>query len=358
MLARWVALALLAGGAAALLGYVDHLRRHPIDAVAVAPLPAASETGAGRPWMPFLSSAECGACHKAIHAEWKASPHSRPWGTHPMIPKDPLRIECSPCHIPARIYELGLDAQIMIRPDRHHEGVDCVACHVKEGESLGPGPTRAAPCNPRHEPTIRLNITCKPCHDLHGTLEEWKTSRFSKEPNLQTCQDCHMPEVERPLVEGQAPRKGRSHTILGGRDLELVRKALTMGVRIDGDALEVTLTNDRTGHAVPGEINNRQLTLAIKLKAWGEPAIDHQRRFQAPPRPKRGLVPSTQIFPDQTVRERRPLPGIGGVGALRMEYRLLYLMPPTHVYGRHHIWWFDALGWRRTRIVKLPPLGR
>jgi hypothetical protein len=355
VVARWGTVIVLAGLLALLLGWIDRLRHDPLAAIAPAPVVIASRASdeTTRAPLAFTSSAQCSTCHQAIGDEWQKSPHSRPWGSHPLIPSDPLRVECSPCHIPANIYDLGLEVPIVIRADRYHEGVDCIACHVRGAESLGPGPTRAAPCNPRHEPTITQNITCNPCHGLHGTLEEWLGSRFAREPRM-TCQACHMPTVVRPLVTGGEPRSGRDHRMLGGRDRVLLERALTVDVEVGGRELIVRLTNDGAGHAVPGEINNRQLTLVVSIAPQERAVETHRRAFRAPPRPQRGLVPTTQIMPGETVEQRYPLVGQRGEATIALEYQLFFLAEPDHSFARQRLRWHEQDGALVWKVEALP----
>ena len=345
-LLRWGALALVLALIGGLLAWTDRLLTAPLAERLAAP-PPASGAGSGsdalaRAPMAFTSSADCLACHAGIGAEWLGSPHARPWGTHPHLPKDPLRLDCSPCHIPEPIYERGLDAQVLARVDRHHEGVDCIACHAFRGESLGTGPTREAPCNPRHEPTISTNATCAPCHALHGTHDEWARSQYAAQGI--TCQDCHMPRVTRDRA-GEVMGRGRSHRMLGGRDPELVARALALSVALEGDHAAISLTNDGAGHAVPGEINNRSLILAIAVAGAHGAAVESRRVFQAPPRPRRGLVPTTQIMPGETVRERAALPRPVCRLTVSLEYRLFFLWPAPP-YRVLEVWRIELFGIR------------
>ncbi len=274
--------------------------------------------------LPYKSSKQCVTCHTAIGAEWRESRHAQAWG-HPHLPNDPKKLECSPCHIPQPIYETGLTQREQVRADRFEEGVDCITCHVKGDACLGPGPTREASCNPTHEPTISQSITCSPCHAFHGSLEEWRRSRFFT--LKQGCQHCHMPKVRRPLVKGGPVREGRSHRFLGGHSVALLKRALTIGAGIEDGQLVVTLLNDKTGHAVPGEISHREVVLEIVITNGAGQATTGQTLFKAPPRPKRKVVKGTQIQPGQRVVVRKPLPAGGGRVLVRVFYKLYGFYP-------------------------------
>ncbi len=280
----------------------------------------------------FHSSADCIRCHEAIGKEWLESPHSRPWGTHPFMPKDPGRTECSSCHIPQPIYLTGLVNPVVVRGDRHDEGVGCITCHVRGDSCLGLGKTREAPCNPTQERSIGTSEACRPCHAFHGTLDEWKRSKFYKLG--QGCQHCHMPRVRRPLVKGGPVRDGHSHRMLGGRDPKLLAQSLSVSARIEQGKLVVTLVNDKVGHAVPGEISNRRIHLVMTSSdESGAELAEVFRTFKAPPRPKRQVVKTTQIQPGQTVRVIQPLPKGWAQVVVALEYKLL-MLGPSHTFYR------------------------
>ena len=134
-----------------------------------------------------------------------------------------------------------------------HEGVTCTACHLRDGMILGIIGNTSAP-----HPVKRLdnaNRVCVRCHVVEG--ERWDTFfRFppcgtvaeiqsassiynqaennsdnkTGEMSLQHiselgCVECHMPAVQRPLVEGGVARMARRHLWRGGHDPEMVRKA-------------------------------------------------------------------------------------------------------------------------------------
>lgn len=287
--------------------------------------------------LPFKSSFACIKCHEAIGKEWLESTHAHAW-PHPALGlSDPGKTECSACHIPQPIHQTGLTNRVKVRALRHEEGVGCITCHVRHQLTLGSGPTRDAPCNPTHAPSMSTVEACRPCHAFHGTLDEWKKSKFSAQGI--GCQSCHMPKVRRPLVKGGKPRDGHSHRMLGGRDPVLLAQALTVVAKIEGKRLVVTLTNDKVGHAVPGEISNRRIHLVMSfLDAAGNEVEEVFRTFKAPPRPKRKLVKTTQIQPGQTVRVVQPLPGKAVSVVVALEYRLFFLVPYRTFYRKVLRW--------------------
>ncbi len=287
--------------------------------------------------LPFKSSADCIRCHEAIGKEWQESTHARAW-PHPQLGlSDPGKTECSACHIPQPIHQTGLANRVKVRASRHEEGVGCITCHVRGQTTVGSGPTRAAPCNPTYAASMPTVEACRPCHAFHGTLDEWEKSKFPAQGK--GCQSCHMPKVRRPLVKGGQPRDGHSHRMLGGRDPALLAQTLSVTAKILGQQLVVTLTNDQVGHAVPGEISNRRIHLVLTFQdAAGEEVEQTWRSFQAPPRPKRKVIKTTQIQPGETVRVVQPLPGKAVSVVVELEYRLLFLVPYRTFYRKVLRW--------------------
>ncbi len=312
------------------LVFLVYVKKRAAAPIARPPMPVPAAQAARGP-LPFKTSKQCIECHTAIGEEWLSSRHAKAWDAeaHPHnSPMDPKRLECSPCHIPQPIYEVGLTQREQVRADRHEEGVDCISCHVRGNVSLGAGPTRDAACNPSHEPTISQSATCQPCHAFHGSLDEWRRSKFFALG--QGCQHCHMKKVRRPLVKGGPVRDGHSHRFPGGHSRQLLRQALSVSGRIAAGKVVVTITNDRTGHAVPGEISHRQVILELQLTDAAGRTRTHQTVFQAPPRPKRNVIPTTQIMPGQQVVVSRPLPPGGGAVVARLFYKLYPFYPDEH----------------------------
>ena len=85
------------------------------------------------------------------------------------------------------------------------------------------------------------------------------------------CIQCHMPLLNRPLVEGGAVRKTRQHLWRGGHDPEMVKKALTIEFAEkerpgqDTRSFILTLTNTGAAHYVPTGTPDRHLTVRLRL---------------------------------------------------------------------------------------------
>lgn len=224
-------------------------------------------------------------------------------------------------------------------PELQHEGVTCAACHYRDGKIVGVLGTPGAP-----HPVKKLadpNQVCLRCHIVGG--ERWDTffrfppcgtvaeiestlAVFSEtqapanlllaeknEPdgvnnpggkvgtpdpeitrqgksgeitvdNTRTlgCVQCHMPLVERPLVEGGEVRKTRRHYWRGGHDPGMVKKALTVEFiekqqpQTDARLFILTLTNTGAAHYVPTGTPDRHLTVHLRLLDGQGDVLDEQ----------------------------------------------------------------------------------
>jgi hypothetical protein len=227
-----------------------------------------------------LSAESCQPCHTEIYTEWSSSQMGRAF-SNPVFPADWQHQDefyyCLSCHAPleaqqpTRVTGLsGIDppkeiseVNPLFDASLQHEGVTCVACHLKDGalegphEVTAPHPTRfvadfagADRCERCHQiipPPFPFSRSDRPLTDTHAEWKEWKKRTGRSE----TCTDCHMPQIERASASGAPVRAGRMHTFPGGWDDKLVRSGLEIGqVRfIDGN-IQMPLTN-LSGHRFP-----------------------------------------------------------------------------------------------------------
>jgi len=226
-------------------------------------------------------------------------------------------------------------------PGLQHEGVTCAACHYRDGAIVGVLGTTDAP-----HPVRRLedpNQVCVRCHVVEG--DRWDTfwrfppcgtvaeiestlrtplgerdrdylTRLMKNtdtdssvrngkpfgpplPEVMTegksgevtvkdsrelgCVQCHMPLVQRTLVEGGRVRVARQHLWRGGHDPEMVRKALTIEfaelrqTNREARRFRLTLANTGAAHYVPTGTPDRQLTVYLRLlDAEGNVLVEQQ----------------------------------------------------------------------------------
>lgn len=255
-----------------------------------------------------LRAAECGDCHETIYEEWKTTIHSQAW-TDPYFQAD-WKFDgeqqiCRNCHTPLDRQQehrvLGFrdrekwDPILAPNPDfdpgLQHEGVTCAGCHLRDGEIVG-----VLGLEDKPHPVRRIasaNQVCLRCHVVGG--ERWDT--FWRFPPCGTvaeiqaggddrrgrsgetviedvaalgCVDCHMPAVERPLVDGGPVRPARRHLWRGGHDPDMVRRALD--VRLEAlpaqrgrtRRFRLTLTNAGAAHYVPTGTPDRHLRVGLR----------------------------------------------------------------------------------------------
>ncbi len=256
-----------------------------------------------------LRADACGACHRKIYEEWKTSIHSQAW-TDPYFQIDwkfdGLQQICKNCHIPLdrqqehkvigfsdkEKWEPILADNPDFDPKLQHEGVTCAACHYKNGKMLGAIGDLKAP----HlvEKLADANEICLRCHVVQG--DRWDT--FFRFPPCGTaaeieagagnwqsrsgeitvskvselgCVQCHMPAVERALVEGGPVRQARRHLWRGGHDPQMVKQGLDIRfVEIGADATDrrafaLTLTNVGAAHYLPTGTPDRHLSVRLRV---------------------------------------------------------------------------------------------
>ncbi len=280
-----------------------------------------------------LSAEECAVCHKEFYEEWSSTMHSQAW-TDPYFQTDwnfdRAQHICKNCHAPI---DRQQEHRILGYRDRpkwnpilepnpdfdaglQHEGVTCVACHLREGKILGPYGDTQAP-----HPVRKLadsNQVCVRCHVVGG--DRWDT--FFRFPPCGTvaeiqstplstmnsedidvvadyvdsvdsekllpkkggsgevlvpdtarlgCVQCHMPLTERPLIEGGKVRPVRRHLWRGGHDPEMVKQGLDIQLKkTAGDSpgkqqLILTITNVGAAHYLPTGTPDRFLTVEFRI---------------------------------------------------------------------------------------------
>ncbi|OGG99930.1 MAG: hypothetical protein A2557_01440 [Candidatus Lambdaproteobacteria bacterium RIFOXYD2_FULL_56_26] len=247
------------------------------------------------PGLVSLKAKDCGDCHAEIYTEWKESMHAKAW-TDPYYQVD-LRFDgnqqiCLNCHIPLENQQENLvlgfrDAERfdpILAPNPNfdlelqQEGVTCAVCHVKEGQIIGPQGNTLAPHPTTRDPEMAKGMTaCAQCHVVAnhrwdvfykippcGTVAEIKAGGQEED-----CVGCHLPKVERPLVEGYPSRPSGRHLFRGGHHPPTVAQALAVQVRqrkgTQGLEVEVTLENQGAAHALPTGTPDRHLTLRLRL---------------------------------------------------------------------------------------------
>ncbi|MBI4605247.1 MAG: hypothetical protein HY721_25065 [Planctomycetes bacterium] len=326
-LLRWTAILLLSGALASWVYAVHRLAGRPPGGPSAASRPAARPEAIAPGPFAFRSNEECEPCHREIYEEWVDDQHALAWFNEPLLPQDPLRVECNNCHAPRPVLETGIEALPVIRGERFEEGVGCIECHRNGGHAEGPLPSAEAPCNPRRNPAFTGSAICASCHAPHGAIDEWRGSAWAAKGY--TCQACHMPLVDAPSVTSGPVRRRRSHRMRSQRDPEVLREAVRLEARlVEPREVEVSLTNAGAGHSVPGEISNRELFVrTVVTDAAGREVARHRESFQAVRREQRASVPSTQLRSGETRTFRYALGAERGKVTVSVGYKLLAHIP-------------------------------
>ena len=249
-----------------------------------------------------LKAESCGTCHREIYEEWQTSIHAKAYTDpffHAYWTKDKHTWICLNCHAPlenqqptliqeiprGRVEKARQDPNPHFDADYQKEGVTCAACHVRNGQIMGPFEDSVAPHPTGFDPDFRTTQICYRCHNVVaglwqfykvgpcGTYAEAEGGYYLKDRGL-ICQSCHMPEVERPMADGGPIRQGRQHLWRGGHDPDMVRRAVAFQVEArpaipkPGDKVEVTLTliNAGAGHKLPTGDPDRYFTVEFVVQ--------------------------------------------------------------------------------------------
>jgi hypothetical protein len=205
------------------------------------------------------SAKSCALCHTEIYKEWssKGQMHAEAW-TDPVYQnklKTKKRAQmCYACHIPERVLaRVGRKPKTRENKELWHEGVNCTACHEKDGAMHGPFGAKTD--------AHGSSGLCLSCHKtkIDVVLPVGKDFVESGlEQQGKSCVGCHMEEVERHLavspVTGKAvgeKRKGRSHYVLGPNDAEFCGTAFEMTAKPADGQMILSVAN-KAGHRVPG----------------------------------------------------------------------------------------------------------
>lgn len=261
----------------------------------------------------------CVSCHPAIVAEWQESMHSRAhhdldplYGamrTFRMAKEGPaLAQKCANCH----------DPRDVAAPDSPagRSGVSCATCHDlaavhadKRGaealvrtpgggfrgvHDLLPGASPVHATGPAQPALVDGRTVCLACHAQESNKAGLTTCEtgleMDKAHDARSCTSCHMPEIQAPNGPVSTRPTHRSHAFLGPhraylqKDAGILREAVTLAGRIDGERAVFTLEN-KSAHAFPTGFPARMAALVVRgLDASGaevfrnikeEPMKDH-----------------------------------------------------------------------------------
>lgn len=269
----------------------------------------------------FESAAQCRECHAAIWDEWQGSHHQIAYSNPEVraLAEDFRNKECQACHLPRPISETGYGQRVLPRQTQPDEGVSCLTCHLgADGSILGRNSVPNAPCRPIASPEAISVEACASCHNQHLTTDQWRASHFAQQG--QTCSDCHMPHVDRPLASGS--KRGRAHQFPGAHDPNMLQRAGRMEVRVQANDVVLSLTNVGAGHNFPTEERHRAVDLSLRFQLADQSFSEWQRvfRFRQPYRDEPGE--DTQLPAGQTKALTVPIPAGAKLAQARLWYRL------------------------------------
>lgn len=120
---------------------------------------------------------------------------------------------------------------------------------------------------------------------IYNSYGEWLDSPYSNPAAGKTCQDCHMPVSDADWFV--LPERGgvtrdyatlHNHTMTGAADETLLQNSVTIQTDVqrtgDNIQVEVSITNDKTGHHVPTDSPLRSMILVVEaVDASGQPLL-------------------------------------------------------------------------------------
>jgi hypothetical protein len=260
----------------------------------------------------FSRAEECKGCHPQYYEEWSGSMHR--YSTSDPIwmlannslqasTGGKLKTTCFQCHSPIGFLTdmVPPSFQFSDLNDFVREGITCDFCHVMRPPylttnqhvqyTIAPGatkygtlqnPTPTAAHGAGYDVSYDRSDVCRPCHDFVSnnvpveiTNTEWQNSPWGG--MSVECQQCHMTTYTgRAAVDGPVRSNLHRHDFIGvdvamgsfpGKEHQravidsLMKSAATMSLAAPSSApaadslqVQVTVTNDRTGHNVPTSV--------------------------------------------------------------------------------------------------------
>jgi len=236
-----------------------------------------------------VPNSDCSACHSPVH--WLTDIENAGMGTYANPTLDMQNgVQCEVCH---RSFDVPSNKS-------NFPGVTPESFYFVRGKqrvefgAIGDALYDNGVMKPAYNPQLTAQL-CSACHednvdvDEDGDFEdagsvphettysEWQSyvSVVGEESAL-SCAECHMPTTDADMfclfVEGRQPGTIRSHLIRGTTPTFL-ENALTLEVQRDAPLgrlnVDVTLTNDKTGHAVPSGVVIRNMILLVEATTMG-----------------------------------------------------------------------------------------
>ena len=208
-----------------------------------------------------VKSSECNECHKLIYEEWSKDFHAKAFVNEPFKKgsRNYGMEECIACHV---AQETADEKNLRTRPVHKEEGINCTTCHLKNNMIYGPYKLSAKHKSEQDESMLKSEF-CAGCH--MPTFQEWQASGSKK-----TCQECHMPRVDRKLVQGFLLSLVVPSRMVGQHTLsveELFKDAAFVVGEARKGSVKVSLTNRAGGHNMPtGKYGDYRVVLNTQVK--------------------------------------------------------------------------------------------
>ena len=209
-----------------------------------------------------VKSSECDKCHKLIYEEWSTKDfHSKAFVSDAFKKgtKNYGAEECIACHA---AQENADEKNLKVRSVHKEEGVNCTTCHLRNNMIYGPYKLTAKHKSEQDESLLKSEF-CAGCH--MPTFQEWQAGGSKK-----TCQECHMPRVERKVVQGFLLSMVVPNRMVGQHLMsydKLLKEAALLTGETGKGSVKISLTNRSGGHNMPtGKYGDYRLVLNTQVK--------------------------------------------------------------------------------------------
>ncbi|MCX7668688.1 MAG: hypothetical protein N2439_01260, partial [Anaerolineae bacterium] len=206
-------------------------------------------------------------------------------------------ITCDFCH---KIGDVILDPHTRLPPPDMPGILSYRLYRPQEGQQIFFGTVLDVTRRVSYLPLQAKSEYCAPCHYgvfggvvgvgtvtggtvIYNSYGEWLESPYSDPVHGKTCQDCHMPPSDARYFV--FPERGgiardyvtlHNHTMPGASDETLLQNSVTMTATArhaeNRLQVEVSITNDKTGHHIPTDVPIRSMMLIVEaVDAGGKP---------------------------------------------------------------------------------------
>lgn len=212
------------------------------------------------------SNSQCTGCHQQEFQDWSKSRHSQAFSNQNFQEgyfREPQE-RCLNCHTP--LQEQVTEIKTSPKLGLAHEGVNCVACHVRDGQVQSSKSSGDSYHGYVENNFLKSPQFCASCHEFNvngstngqvhltntnaqSTYREWQN--YQAAGGTRTCQNCHMPDG-RHVFQGA---HGRQTT-----PLKVVAKPR-------GSSTVLELSTQEIGHNFPSGDVFRRVTLEVRASA-------------------------------------------------------------------------------------------